>query len=254
MKVRKKRKKDTNSKKYKNNLKKSILIFVMLLCTIVAMITYWIYAYHHKYGTYYFDDIKLLSYKVSDYVEIKGDIVYLKNTDENITNYFVKEQQNIIENNNVISVNTKKGLYDGILSIMIDYTIKNNTGNYNEIITLNIDLRQDIIINNEILLEKVSASYKNIATNIFNEYVKLATDSNKKVIDRISDKELTSKEFNNDSEKYIIRIREKLPEIMKLDIEDNKVYYTVDLSEIYKVCYYTNNQELVNIKREIGKI
>ena len=41
---------------------------------------------------------------------------------------------------------------------------------------------------------------------------------------------------------------------MKLYIEDNTVYYTVDLSEIYKVCYYTNNKELVNIKREIGKI
>ena len=254
MKVRKKRKKDTNSKDYKNNLKKSILIFIMLLCIIVAMITYWIYAYHHKHGSFYFDDIRLISYKISDYVEMKGDLVYLKNIDDNINNYFVKEQQNIIENNNVVSVDTKKGLYGGILSIMINYTLQNTSGNYEKIITLNIDLRNNNILNNESLLEKVNVSYKSIATNIFNEYIKLPTDSNKKVIDRISDEELTADEFNADSEKYIIRIREKLPEIIKLYIEDNKVYYVAELSEINEVCYYTNNVKLVNIKREIGKI
>ena len=110
------------------------------------------------------------------------------------------------------------------------------------------------ILNNESLLEKVNVSYKSIATNIFNEYIKLPTDRNKKVIDRISDEELTADEFNADSEKYIIRIREKLPEIIKLYIEDNKVYYVAELSEINEVCYYTNNVKLVNIKREIAKI
>jgi len=254
MKIRKKRKKDTNFKDYKNNIKKSIIIFVMLLCTIIAMITYWIYAYHHKYGTFYFNDIKLISYKISDYVETKGDIVYLKNIDDNINNCFVKEQQNIVENNSVVSIDTKKGLYGGILSIMIDYTLQNSTGNYEEIITLNIDLRNNKILNSDSLLEKINTSYKNIATNIFNEYIKLPTDNNKTVVDSILDKELTAEEFNKDSEKYIIRIREKLPEIIKLYIEDNKVYYTVELSEIYEVCYYTNNQKLVNIKKEIGKI
>ena len=51
------------------------------------------------------------------------------------------------------------------------------------------------------------------------------------------DKKLTAKEFNENSEKYIIRIREKLPEVINLYIEDNKLKYNVDLEEIYKVCY-----------------
>ena len=64
---------------------------------------------------------------------------------------------------------------------------------------------------------------------------------------------MTAKELNEKSEKYIIRIREKLPEITNLYINDDKLYYSVELSEINKICYYTNNK-LVNIKREIGKI
>ena len=87
MKLKKKRKKD---KQNKNNLQKSLLILTMIICITVAMITYWIYAYHHKYGTFYFDDIKLVSHKISDYLDIKGDMVYLKNTDSSIIEDFTK--------------------------------------------------------------------------------------------------------------------------------------------------------------------
>ena len=79
MKLRKKKKKDII---YKYNTRKAMLILIMLICIIIAMITYWIYAYHHKYGKFYFEDIKLVSYKISDYVEMTGDIVYLKNIEE----------------------------------------------------------------------------------------------------------------------------------------------------------------------------
>ena len=127
--------------------------------------------------------------------------------------------------------------------------------NYEEVLTLNIDLKKDKLLDNEDLLDRAGTSYKNIATDIFNENIKLPSDSNKIVIDSITEKELTVKEFNDNSEKYIIRIREKLPDIIKLYIEDNKVYYKVRLSEIDKVCYYTNkDNRLVNIKKEIGKI
>ena len=46
--------------------------------------------------------------------------------------------------------------------------------------------------------------------------------------------------YSNNSEKYIIRIREKLPDIMKLYIKDNKLYYAVKLKDINKLCYQTN--------------
>ena len=86
MKIKKKRKKDNLL--YKKNIKKSILILVMLMCIIFAMITYYLYAYNHKYRNYYSDDNRLVSYKVSDYVDVKGNMVYLKNIDNNIINYF----------------------------------------------------------------------------------------------------------------------------------------------------------------------
>ena len=252
MKLRKKRKKDVINK---INIKKMILILIMLICIIIAMITYWIYAYHHKYGEFYFDEIKLVSYKISDYLDTKGDVVYLKNVNKSIIHDFTNKQQEIINNNKIISTEIKKGLYDNILSIMISYTVNGEINNYEEVLTLNIDLKKDKLLDNEDLLERAGTSYKNIATDIFNENIKLPSDSNKIVIDSITEKELTVKEFNDNSEKYIIRIREKLPDIIKLYIEDNKVYYKVRLSEIDKVCYYTNkDNRLVNIKKEIGKI
>lgn len=248
MKLRKKRKKET---KNKYNIKKSMLILIMLICVIIAMITYWIYAYHHKYGDFYNNDINLISHKINDYLEIKGDMVYLKNIDEKIINDFTVSQQNILLENKVVNVDIVKELYKEILSVMISYTLSNNQ---EKLLTLNVDLRNNKLISNEELLNKIESSYKNIATNIFNEYVKLPSDYSGYVTDAITDTKLTAREFNENSEKYIIRIREKLPEIINLYIEDSSLYYNVNIEEIYKVCYYTNTNTLVNINKELGQI
>ena len=252
MKIRKKRKKDIV---YKNNIKKSLILLIMLMCIIVAMITYWIYAYHSKYGRNYFDDIKLVSYKLNDYVDVSGDMVYLRNINEDIINNFTSLQENIVKNNDIISMDITKGIYEDILSIMINYTINDNFKTYEEVLTFNMDLKEGKVLNNDELLNIGGTNYKSVATDIFNEYIKLSSDTKNKVVDAITDKEMSAIEFNDNSERYIIRIREKLPEIIKLYIEDDKLYYVVRLSEINKVCYYTNkDNRLVNIKREIGKI
>ena len=64
MKLKKKRKKDIQTK---INIKKSILILIMLISLTIAMITYWIYAYHHKYGRFYFNEIKLVRDNIETY-------------------------------------------------------------------------------------------------------------------------------------------------------------------------------------------
>ena len=110
MKVKKERKKDQTSN---CNMRKSVLILTMLICIIIAMITYWIYAYYHKYGTLYLEN-KLISYKVDDYIETKGNIVNLKNIDENIINDFLKKQETIINNKGVISTDITKSIYQNI--------------------------------------------------------------------------------------------------------------------------------------------
>ena len=241
--------KKKNKKDYSN--KRFILVFIMMLCLIISMSTYWVYAYHHKYGKNYYED-KFISYKVSDYVTIEGNYVYLKNISDDISNNFIRSQKEIIKNN-IIDMTVTKGIYKEILSIKISYILNADSSNYEEVLTLNIDLRNKKILNNDDILNKINVSYKEIATDIFNEYIKVS--NNQKVIDIIADEEMTGNEFNNNSEKYIIRIREKLPEVMKVYIDKEHVYYLVRKNEITKVCYYTNTDINIGyINKEIGKI
>lgn len=241
--------KKKNKKDYSN--KRFILVFIMMLCLIISMSTYWVYAYHHKYGKNYYED-KFISYKVSDYVTIEGNYVYLKNISDDISNNFIRSQKEIIKNN-IIDMTVTKGIYKEILSIKISYILNADSSNYEEVLTLNIDLRNKKILNNDDILNKINVSYKEIATDIFNEYIKVS--NNQKVIDIITDEEMTGNEFNNNSEKYIIRIREKLPEVMKVYIDKEHVYYLVRKNEITKVCYYTNTDINIGyINKEIGKI
>jgi hypothetical protein len=71
------------------------------------------------------------------------------------------------------------------------------------------------------------------------EYIKIE-DTSSVVIDAITNEKLTGTEFNDNSYKYITRIRENLPDIMSLYIKDNKLYYAVKLKDINKLCYQTN--------------
>lgn len=247
-------KKKKKGSMYQNDTKKAILLFAMIICIIIAMITYWIYAYHHKYGRIYFDN-GLASYKVSDYVKVEGNTVYLTNIDREIINAFLDDQEEITSNNEVLNVDITKGLYHNILSVMISYTLAGGLADYEEVLAINVDIRENKVLTSEEMLSVAGLSYKSLAESIFDEYVRLPSDSERKVTDAITSEEMTSAEFNDNSEKYIIRIREKLPDITNVYISDGKVYAAFRLSEIDKLCYYTNTDiRLVNIKKEIGKI
>ena len=113
-----------------------------------------------------------------------------------------------------------KGIYKDILSIKISYVLYGELSNYEDVITINIDLKNNKVLSNDDMIDMVKGSYKDIATDIFNEYIKI--NNNREVVDAITEEKLSSSEFNNNSEKYIIRIREKLPEVMYIYIENNK--------------------------------
>lgn len=231
-------------------LKKDIIILSMLICIVIAMIAYWIYAYHHQHNSLDLD--KEISHRISDYIEIDGNYVHLKNIDSKIEEEFLSRQENI---ENIINVDIKKGIYKDILSLMISYTIEGGLANYEETLTLNVDLTTKELVPNDRLIDMAGTNYKEIATSLFDEYIKLPTDSNRVVTDAITEEKLSARELNDNSEKYIIRIREKLPDVISLYIDEYKVYYIVRLSEIDRVCYYTNTDiRLANIKKEIGKI
>lgn len=245
----KKKNKKKNTYKYDN--KRFILVFTMMFCLVISMSTYWMYAYKHKYGKNYFNN-KIISYKVSDYVDTDGNYVYLKNIDKEIINTFINKQKEVLKNN-VIDMSVTKGIYKDILSIKISYVLYGELSNYEDVITINIDLKNNKVLSNDDMIDMVKGSYKDIATDIFNEYIKI--NNNREVVDAITEEKLSSSAFNNNSEKYIIRIREKLPEVMNIYIENNEVYYLVRKYEINKVCYYTNTDiNMGYINKKIGKL
>ena len=234
------------NKKKDYSIKRFILVFIMMICILVSSCTYWMYAYHHKYGKNYYED-KIISSKIDDYIKVEGNLVYINNINEELKNSFIKKQIDI-QKNNVIDMTITKGIYKEILSLKINYILQNNI---EEVLTINIDLRNKKEISNEDILNKIEKNYKELAEDIYNNYIKV--EDSKKIIDIITDKELTGKELNENKEKYIIRIREKLPEVIKLYIKDHKVYYMVNRDEISKICYYTD-KNIGYINKEIGKI
>lgn len=229
------------------NIKRLLLIFMMLLCIIISMVTYWIYAYYHKYGKNYFSD-KVISYNINNYVDIQGNYVYIKNIDDKINEDFLGKQNSILKNN-VIDIDINKELYNNILSIKINYFLE---GNISKIISLNVDIKNKKIINDEDILGMVNYSYKDIANDVFEEYIKLPEDDNKVVIDSVTNEKISSKEFNN-NDKYLIRVREYIPDKLNVYISDGKVYYAVNLYEIGSITY-KRNWENILINKEIGKL
>lgn len=230
------------------NYKKTFLVFTIVFSIIIAISTYWIYAYKHKHP--YIEE-NIINYKIDDYVITKGNIVYLENINEEVKTDFISKQNKIINSNNIIDIDIAKTIYKNILSIKITY-ILSDISNYEEVLTLNYNLVENKIEDNTSLLENVT-TYRLIAESIFDNYVKL--DDNVKVIDAITNEELTGKEFNNNSYKYITRIRENLPDIINLYIKDNKLYYIVKVEDINKLCYLTRikvNSSYIN--EEIDKL
>lgn len=227
------------------------LVFTVVFSIIIGISTYWVYAYKHKHP--YLED-NIINYKIDDYVKTKGNIVYLENIDNKVINDFINSQNKIINSSEIIDTNIDKTIYKNILSIKISYILYGNLSNYEEILTLNYDLKNNKILDNDSLLDMTKTTYKDIANILFNEYIKL-DNTNDKVVDAITNEELTFTEFNNNSYKYITRIRENLPDIMNLYIKDNKLYYTVKLKDINKLCYITNSDVSSKyIDEEIDKL
>lgn len=227
------------------------LVFTVVFSIIIGISTYWVYAYKHKHP--YLED-NIINYKIDDYVKTKGNIVYLENIDNKVINDFINSQNKIINSSEIIDTNIDKIIYKNILSIKISYILYGNLSNYEEILTLNYDLKNNKILDNDSLLDMTKTTYKDIANILFNEYIKL-DNTNDKLVDAITNEELTFTEFNNNSYKYITRIRENLPDIMNLYIKDNKLYYTVKLKDINKLCYITNSDVSSKyIDEEIDKL
>lgn len=215
----------------KINYVKYSMIFMVMFCIIIAMTTYWIYAYNHKYGEYKDTFIK---YKIDNYTYVDGDIIYLKNISKEINNEFVDKQKEVLKGNNVYTT-IDKNIEKDILSIKISYVYSN----IRKAITFNYDLKEKKVLDNEMLLKYYNVTYSDIASDIFDNYIKLSGNGN--VTDAISDKEISYSDFNANRDKYIVRIREVIYDKVNLYI-NNGLYYNINLDDIFKVCYYTDKK------------
>lgn len=242
-------------KKGKNSdYKRVILVSTMFICIVISMCTYWVFAYKNKYG-YLHINKRIVSYRVSDYTYTSGDVLYLKGIDSKINDDFLKRQRDIISNNRVIDTRIMSGIYSDILSIKISYVLYGDLANYEDVITINIDLLNDSIISNDDLINRLDSSYSDIANDIFDSYIALSDDYDKMVVDAIDNSEISASEFNRNKYKYVVRIREMLPSNISLYIDDNKVYYMVRMNDVNKLCYYTNmDSNMGYINEEIGKL
>ena len=183
---------------------------------------------------------------------------------------YINECNNIkVNNNNLIGQKTnyqRFSNYEGNIKIngSKNVIIDNNTleGNYYSISLLKSFSGDfgcsDIIITNNICKNIIKGysfirGFIGIIEN--GNYSNIKINNNREVVDAITEEKLSSSVFNNNSEKYIIRIREKLPEVMNIYIENNEVYYLVRKYEINKVCYYTNTDiNMGYINKKIGKL
>lgn len=244
------KKKKVVKKEY--DYRRTFLVFTVVFSIIIGISTYWIYAYKHKHP--YLED-NIINYKIDDYVKIRGNVVYLDGIDNKVINDFINRQNKVINDNKIIDIDITKDIYKDILSVKISYILYGELSNYEEILTLNYNLKDNKLVNNDSLLKMTKVTYKDIADSLFNEYIKL-DDASSVVVDAITNEKLTGTEFNDNSYKYITRIRENLPDIMDLYIKDNKLYYVVKLKDINKLCYQTNTDDVSSkyIDKEIDKL
>ena len=91
------KKKKVVKKEY--DYRRTFLVFTIVFSIIIGISTYWIYAYKHKHP--YLED-NIINYKIDSYVKTKGNVVYLENIDNKVTNEFVNKQHKIINNNKII--------------------------------------------------------------------------------------------------------------------------------------------------------
>ena len=115
------------------NYRRLFLVFTIMLSIIIAISTYWIYAYKHKHP--YLEDT-YINYKIDDYVKTKGNVIYLENIDNKINKDFIDSQNIILNNNKVIDTDITKTIYKNILSIKISYILNGELSNYEKIIII----------------------------------------------------------------------------------------------------------------------
>ena len=182
--------------------------------------------------------------KLTDEVTIKK--VKLNNIDESLSSQFYKDQQAVIDNIHIYNDEYIKGgadyklkafINNHILSVVYLLEEKNAVGICGtKMAVTNIDLSNNKIITQEELLAKVGTSYLKLTEKQYDEELKSWKNSNQTIGSEIDYYEVTFKDFSTNKDKYVAIGAKKMPNIIYVYIEDNKVKfdnYTIHMGTLF---------------------
>ncbi len=205
------------------------------------------------------DYITVSSVTLDDYSDVFGTInvdrVIFKNIDENLTNSFLREEDEIInyikryyneikkgEHSNLNTVNSKikTMVNDTVLSIYYEIEFnfdeniyKDNVRNY--IITFNIDLKTMKVLSTDDLLNKYNYTKDYICEKIFNDDVLI--NDNEIVIDKNTNISFTKKDIEKKKVEYINRIVTDFDNIIKMYVERGSLVLVYDSKEVKNIFF-----------------
>lgn len=188
------------------------------------------------------------------YTDIEIKEVKFKNLDDNLVKDFVAEQNKIINNikNKNITIDDIN-VYGGskymattdvwyqINSDILTVYYKVNEMHYegwlcpSNLITINIDLKNNKVLSNEETLKLVNYSFQDIAEKEYDKTLSNLDESIKLYVD--VEKEITKEQFIEDKTYYINKIVSGLDEVTNVYIENGEVKYNVKeigIASLYK--------------------
>lgn len=212
-----------------------------------------------------------VNYNINDYVEISpvvfntyGDVytninvskITLKNIDEELTEEFMYDEEEIIgyitgyyeeisESANYMPVSTvtstiKTQMNGAVLSIFyrLDFTLDESVFSDNiksYVVTTNIDLGTNKVLSNDDLLSKYNYTKNYIADKLFNEDVLI--EKNQMVIDKNTNMSLTKSDIERKKNEYVNRIISEFNNIIEMYIENGSLVLVYDTKELKSIFF-----------------
>ena len=247
-------------------------ILLFMLCSVIVIVLY-------KKELDSSLNNAISDYIVSDYVYVEkvdlsryndiytGDLqipkINLNNLSSDVKDKFNTNMNDIISNidevssslrskiegeytpNSSISINMDYSIYNDILSVKYVIYINRDfdLGMYIDNIYLNYDLNNNKELSNKELLDKDNIDINTISTSLFNYNILNDNNIIDKVIDSVSNEEITLDYIKENKEEYIKRISDNFDNKVNIYYGVNKIEIGYFPDEIINICY---KQELLN--------
>ena len=255
-------------------------MLVVLSAVVLLLSGLGLYVMFDKQGYGKLEDRKVVTYNVKDYIETKAMVfngyndvygsinvskVNIKNISNDDVKDFITKEEELISyidayyeemaaDDSYIPVNTvnsniKAQINGSILSVFyeldffLDQNIfENNIKKY--VITLNIDLANEEVLNNDYLLKKYDYSKEYLSEKIFEEDVLIS--NNQVVIDRNTNITLTKSDIESQKKDYVDRIVREFDNIIEMYIENKSLVIVYDKKELNNIFF--DNDYIPEIK------